>query len=142
MATLRLRYENGRFTPIGSVPDLEEGQEIEVVALTPSTTDAALQEMLQRSRGAWADWPNMEDLLSNACQKWTQAWRDDPARRVVLAWLQPSFRCLATWIAFSSAILVFHKAVPLRSLNSARHSRQRREWIWSLSYVFRTMRLP
>jgi len=74
MDSLRLRYENGRFTPLDPIPELGEGEEIKVMAWTYSTQEETIEEMLDRTRGAWADWPEIEDLLSDAQKKWTQAW--------------------------------------------------------------------
>ena len=75
METLRLRYENGRFTPLDPIPELEEGEEIEITGWTYSTPQDSIEKMLDRTRGAWSDWAEIEDLIADSRNKWTQAWR-------------------------------------------------------------------
>lgn len=75
MDSLRLRYEDGRFVPLNPVPDLEEGEEIEVLAWSYAPSGETLDAALERTRGLWADWDGIEDLLADARDKWEQAWR-------------------------------------------------------------------
>jgi hypothetical protein len=75
MDSLRLRYEDGRFVPLDPIPEMEEGAEIDVLSWTYATSDEALDAVLDRTRGLWADWDGIEDLLADARDKWEQAWR-------------------------------------------------------------------
>ena len=77
MATIRLRYENGHFIPLDEVPDLEEGMEIEaeIHILTSKEMDSYM-EMLERTRGIWADVEGLEEAIEEARAAWDQAWRD------------------------------------------------------------------
>ncbi len=54
MAALRLHYEDGYFIPLEGVPDLPNGDEIEV-QWTPMPTPADIEGMLDRTVGLWAD---------------------------------------------------------------------------------------
>lgn len=84
MATLRLRYENGHFVPLEAADELEEFQDgdvIEVVEWTPleqadsSQEKDEIDEMLDRTRGLWADWPeDVEALLEDARRQWDELW--------------------------------------------------------------------
>jgi predicted DNA-binding antitoxin AbrB/MazE fold protein len=56
MAILRLRYENGQFVPLDPVPELTDGDEIQVEWSPPAVSQQSLEEMLDRTRGLWADW--------------------------------------------------------------------------------------
>ncbi len=75
MDSLRLRYEDGRFVPLDPIPEMEEGAEIDVLSWAYATSDEALDAALDRTRGLWADWDGIEDLLADARDKWEQAWR-------------------------------------------------------------------
>lgn len=75
MAVVRLRYQSGNFVPLDPVPDLHEGDEVEVeLKHTIASNDVAA--MLDRTRGLWSDWEDIEDLIDDARTHWDQAWQD------------------------------------------------------------------
>jgi predicted DNA-binding antitoxin AbrB/MazE fold protein len=72
--SLRLRYENGHFVPLDDVPELEEGEEIEV-EWEPLTTAEAVSEALDWSRGIWADLEGIEEFFAGARTQWNETWQ-------------------------------------------------------------------
>lgn len=77
MAILRLRYEKGHFTPLDPLPNtIQEGAEIAVQWNPPISPE--YREMLDQTRGLWADWEeDVEGLLEDAKAKQDQAWLDN-----------------------------------------------------------------
>jgi predicted DNA-binding antitoxin AbrB/MazE fold protein len=75
MTVVRMRYEDGRFVPLDPVPGLRDGDEVEV-ELKPAGVPSDVAEMLDRTRGLWADWEDIEGLIDDARTRWDQAWRD------------------------------------------------------------------
>ena len=65
MTTLRLRYKNGYLIPLAPLPDLKDGDEIEVEWQLVSES-ADLTTVLERTRGLWADWEGIEQLIDDA----------------------------------------------------------------------------
>ena len=64
MVTFGLRFEKGRFTPLDPVPELQDGDEIEVEwSSTRGVGDVS--QMLDRTRGLWADWDGIEELIED-----------------------------------------------------------------------------
>lgn len=83
MTALRLRFENGHFVPLESVDDFQEGDIIEIrdwAAVHEPITDAerqAIDQMLARTAGLWADWPeDAEGLLDDARRQWDELWQE------------------------------------------------------------------
>jgi predicted DNA-binding antitoxin AbrB/MazE fold protein len=75
MAVVRMRYQGGHFVPLDPVPSLKEGDEVEVeLKSRPASEDMAA--MLDRTRGLWADWEDIEELIDDARTRWDQAWQD------------------------------------------------------------------
>ena len=75
MTIIRLRYENGQLIPLDPLPDLHDGDEIEVELRHPDES-GDLKAMLDRTRGLWADWEDVEAGLDDARSKWDQAWQE------------------------------------------------------------------
>ncbi|MBZ0321420.1 MAG: hypothetical protein K8L91_33720 [Anaerolineae bacterium] len=86
MATLPLPYENRHFVPLEAANELEEFQDgdvIEVVEWTPlehadsSKEKDEIDEMLDRTRGLWAEWPeDVEALLEDTRRQWDEVWQE------------------------------------------------------------------
>ena len=79
MLTLRLRYENGHLIPLDPEPlaTLHEGEEIQVMwqsAEAPATPDNSL-DWVERTRGIWADFPEIEDYIAQSRQVWDEEWK-------------------------------------------------------------------
>jgi predicted DNA-binding antitoxin AbrB/MazE fold protein len=75
MATLRLRYQEGQLIPLEPLPDLRDGDEIEVEwSLVPS--DEEIDAMLDQTRGMWADLEDIEPFIEEARARWDQEWQD------------------------------------------------------------------
>jgi predicted DNA-binding antitoxin AbrB/MazE fold protein len=74
MASLRLRYQKGVLIPLDPLPDLKDGDEIEV-DLVPASEHNDIKAMLDQTRGLWADWDGVEESLDEAREKWDEAWR-------------------------------------------------------------------
>ena len=74
MAILRLRYENGHFVPLDTIEGIQEGAEIRVEWQPPVEQDA-IDEMLDRTAGLWADLDGIEDLINDARSKWDAEWQ-------------------------------------------------------------------
>lgn len=75
MARLRLRYENGHFVPLDEVRGLDNGTEILVEWQPPVDMDA-IDTMLDRTAGLWADLDNIEDLMRDSRAKWDEEWHN------------------------------------------------------------------
>jgi predicted DNA-binding antitoxin AbrB/MazE fold protein len=82
MVSLKLRYEDGKLIPLDPIPDLKEGEEIEVEwqpspSLPPSDADDEILAMLERTQGLWADdGEEIAKFIDDAREKWDQAWQD------------------------------------------------------------------
>jgi len=74
MATFRLRYEKGHLIPIDPLPDMNDGDEIEVVLPSQPSREAVV-EMLDRTRGLWAEWDDIEALIDDGRAKWDESWQ-------------------------------------------------------------------
>jgi hypothetical protein len=74
MAILRLRYEKGHFVPLDEIKDIQEGMEIRVEWQPPSDP-AAIDAMLERTAGLWADLDNIEELINDSRAKWDDEWQ-------------------------------------------------------------------
>lgn len=73
MMKITLRYENGIFKSVTPVAGFTEGDEVEV-NLPIQYTDAEVDEMLDKSRGAWADIDfDIEGFIQEAKEKSAQA---------------------------------------------------------------------
>jgi predicted DNA-binding antitoxin AbrB/MazE fold protein len=75
MTSLRLRYENGILIPLDPLPDLKDGDEIEV-EWSQEIAIGEPGEMLNRTRGLWADWDCVEQAIDDAREKWDNEWQD------------------------------------------------------------------
>lgn len=75
MATVRLRYQNGQFIPLDPVTNLHEGDEV-LAEIQEIPDDHAITEMLNRTRGLWADWDGVEEYIEEARAKWDEEWQD------------------------------------------------------------------
>lgn len=86
MAALRLRYENGHFVPLDTEDELDDLQEGDVIEVTewsavnePVAPDEiqAIDEMLARAAGLWADWPeDVAGFLDDARRQWDELWQE------------------------------------------------------------------
>jgi predicted DNA-binding antitoxin AbrB/MazE fold protein len=74
MASIRARYENGHFVPLEPVDDLQDGEEVEVTVTRLPSRDA-IQEMLDRTRGLWADIEGIEEFLDEMRRRWDEEWQ-------------------------------------------------------------------
>lgn len=76
MAILRLKYENGQFIPLEPLPKIEEGEIFEIPYFEkPEDLDAKINEMLDRTRGMWADIADeIEANIKEAREQWDEAW--------------------------------------------------------------------
>lgn len=78
MAILRLKYENGQFIPLEPLPKIEEGEIFEIPYFEkPEDLDAKIDEMLDRTRGMWADIADdIEFYIQDSREKMAQAEKE------------------------------------------------------------------
>ncbi len=87
MLQITLRYENGIFRPISPIPPLAEGEEIQVTLADSDIktevgglgmqypVDAAYLEMVNRTRGMWADMEeDIEEYIQESRDIIQQQW--------------------------------------------------------------------
>lgn len=70
MPIFELRYENGHFTPLEAVPEIAEGQTIQVF-WQPHPSRDVMQMDLAQSAGAWLEpeWDGIEEEMAELRQQ-------------------------------------------------------------------------
>lgn len=79
MATIRVRYEHGIFTPLDPVSNLQEGQELEIDV--PTHQEITVEEFLESLAAVGKYWtPQEGDQLAHdieeSRQLWDEEWRN------------------------------------------------------------------